>query len=126
MYLHKFNIKPRDKQHKTIKWVVPDDIRQYVKKVNSNTFEIHSHEDISLKPKEVKFLMLGIGFMMSEGVVLTSLANSLSEKRCSIQNEVNLEDTTNIIAVITNNSKEIVKIQENDLLFLVCYKRLTL
>ena len=126
MNIHKFNNKPRDKQHKTIKWVVPDDIRQYVKKVNSNTFEIHSHEDISLKPKEVKFLMLGIGFMMSEGVVLTSLANSLSEKRCSIQNEVNLEDTDNIIAVITNNSKEIVKIQENDLLFFVCYKRLSL
>ena len=126
MNIHKFNNKPRNKQHKTIKWVVPDDIRQYVKKVNSNTFEIHSHEDILLKPKEVKFLMLGIGFMMSEGVVLTSLANSLSEKRCSIQNEVNLEDTDNIIAVITNNSKEIVKIQENDLLFLVCYKRLSL
>ena len=124
MNIHKFNIKPRDKQNKTIKWVVPDNIKQYVRKVNSNTFEIHSHEDISLEPKEVKFLMLGIGFCMSEGVVLTSLANSLSEKRCSIQNEVNLEDTDNIIAVITNNSKEIVKIQENDLLFLVCYKRL--
>ena len=124
MNIHKFNIKPRNKQHKTIKWMIPDDIRQYVKKVNSDTWEIHSHEDISLKPKEVKFLMLGIGFMMSEGVVLTSLANSLSEKRCSIQNEVNLEDTINIIAVITNNSKEIVKIQENDLLFLVCYKKL--
>ena len=50
--------------------------------------------------------------MMSEGVVLTSLANSLSKKRCSVQNEVNLEDTVDIIAVITNNSKEIVKIQK--------------
>ena len=124
MNIHKFNIKPKDKQHKTIKWIIPDDIRQYVKKVNSSTWEIYSHEDILLKPKEVKFLMLGIGFMMSEGVVLTSLANSLSKKRCSIQNEVNLEDTVNIIAVITNNSKETVKIQENDLLFLVCYKKI--
>ena len=62
--------------------------------------------------------------MMSEGVVLTSLVNSLSEKRCSIQNEVNLEDTVNIIAVITNNSKENVNIQENDPLFLVCYKKI--
>ena len=33
-------------------------------------------------------------------------------------------DTVNIITVITNNSKEIVNIQENDLLFLVCYKKL--
>ena len=124
MNIHKFNIKPEVKQHKTIKWMVPDDIRQYVKKFNSDTWEIFSQENIILKPKEVKHLFLGIGFMMSEGVVLTSLANSLSEKRCSIQNEVNLEDTINIIAVITNNSKEIVKIQENDLLFLVCYKKL--
>ena len=116
MNIHKFNIKPKDKQHKRIKWIIPDDIRQYVKKVNSSTWEIYSHE--------VKFLMLGIGFMMSEGVVLTSLANSLSKKRCSIQNEVNLEDTVDIITVITNNSKEIVNIQENDLLFLVCYKKL--
>ena len=125
MNIHKFNIKPEVKQHKTIKWIIPDDIRQYVKKVNSSTWEIYSHEDILLKPREIKFLMLGImNVMMSEGVVLTSLANSLSKKRCSIQNEVNLEDTVDIIAVITNNSKEIVKIQENDLLFLVCYKKL--
>ena len=124
MNIHKFNIKPNNKQHKTIKWMLPNDTRQYVKKVNSNTWKIFSHENILLKPKEVKHLFLGIGFMMSEGVVLTSLANSLSEKRCSIQNEVNLEDTVNIIAVITNNSKENVNIQENDLLFLVCYKKI--
>ena len=125
MYVHKFNTKPKEKQHKTIKWMVPTDIRQHVEKVNGNTWKIFSHESISLEPKEVKHLSLGIGFMMSEGVVLTSLANSLSEKRCSIQNEVNLEDTTDITAVITNNnSKEIVNIQENDLLFLVCYKKI--
>ena len=81
MNIHKFNIKPKDKQHKTIKWMIPTDIRQYVKKVNTNTWEIFSQENIKLKPKEVKHLFLGIGFMMSEGVVLTSLANSLSEKR---------------------------------------------
>ena len=38
MNIHKFNIKPKDKQHKTIKWIIPDDIRQYVKKVNSCTW----------------------------------------------------------------------------------------
>ena len=124
MNIHKFNIKPKDKQNKTIKWMISTGNRQYVKKINTNTWEIFSQENIKLKPKEVKHLFLGIGFMMSEGVVLTSLANSLSEKRCSIQNEVNLEDTVNIIAVITNNSKEIVNIQENDLLFIVCYKKI--
>ena len=124
MNIHKFNIKPKDKRYKTIKWLIPEKIRQYVKKVNANTWEIFSQENIILQPKEVKHLFLGIGFMMSEGVVLTSLANSLSKKRCSIQNEVNLEDTVNIITVITNNSKEIVNIQENEHLFLVCYKKL--
>ena len=124
MNIHKFNTKPKEKQNKTIKWMIPEDIRKYVKKVNSNTWEVFSQENIKLKLKEVKHLFLGIGFMMSEGVVLTSLANSLSEKRCSIQNEVNLEDTINIIAVITNNSKENVNIQKNDLLFFVCYKKI--
>ena len=33
MNIHKFNIKPKDKQYKTIKWIIPDDIRQYVKKL---------------------------------------------------------------------------------------------
>ena len=85
------------------------------------TWEIFSQEDIKLQPKEVKQLTLGVGFMMSEGIVLTGLANSLREKRCSIQNEVNLENTNDIITTISNNSKEI---QENELLYLVCYKKL--
>ena len=73
---------------------------------------------------EVKQLTLGVGFMMSDGVVLVSLANSLRKKRCSIQNEVNLEDTINIITTISNNSKETFNIQENELLCFVCYKKL--
>ena len=62
--------------------------------------------------------------MMSEAIVLAGLAISLREKRCSIQNEVNLENTNDIITTISNNSKEIVNIQENELLCLVCYKKL--
>ena len=124
MNIHKFNVKPKHKQHKTIKWLIPSEIKKYVKKVNLYTWEVYSQEDIKLQPKEVKPLMLGVGFMMSEGVVLTSLPYSLRKKRCSLQNEVNLEDTIDIITVIANNSKEIVNIQENELLCLVCYKKL--
>ena len=76
MNIHKFNIKPISTPTKTIKWMVPNETRQYVKKVNTTTWEIFSQEDITLKPKEVKFIMLGIGFIMSEGVVLTSLSDS--------------------------------------------------
>ena len=71
MNIHKFNVKPIYTPPKTIKWLVPDNIRQYVRKVNTTTWEVFSQEDIILKPKEVKFIMLGIGFIMSEGVVLT-------------------------------------------------------
>ena len=124
MNIHKFNAKPIFKPTKTIKWLIPDEIKQYVKRVNSNTWEILSQEDIILKPKEVKFIMLGIGFIMSEGVVLTSLSNSLTKKRISLQNGVNLSDTLNIITVLTNNSTENIKINRLVTLCFVCYKKL--
>ena len=34
MNIHKFNVKPIYTPTKTIKWIIPDIIRQYVKKVN--------------------------------------------------------------------------------------------
>ena len=124
MNIHKFNVKPKSISHKTIKWLIPSEIKKYVKKVNPDTWEVYSQEDIKLQPKEVKQIKLGLGFMMSEGIVVTGLANSLREKRCSIQNEVNLENSNDIITTVSNNSKEIVNIQENELLCLVCYKKL--
>ena len=124
MNIHKFNVKPIVNPPKAIKWLVPDDIRQYVRKVNSNTWEIYSQENILLKPKEVKFIMLGIGFMMSEGVVLTSLSNSLTEKRVSLQNGVSLSGTINMITVLTNNSTNNIKIPKMSTLCFVCYKKL--
>ena len=125
MNIHKFNVKSKNKStHKTVRWIIPPNTRSFVKKVNKDAWEIYSQENIILQPKEVKYLFLGIGFMMSEGVVLTSLSNSLSKRRCSLQNEVNLQDTNNIITVITNNSKEIVKINKMDLLCFVIYKKL--
>ena len=124
MNIHKFNVKPKSISHKTIKWIIPSEILKYVKKVNPDTWEVYSQEDIKLQPKEVKPLMLGVGFMMSEGVVLTSLPYPLRKKRCSLQNEVNLENTIDIITVIANNSKETISIEKNELLCLVCYKKL--
>ena len=95
-----------------------------LKKVNITTWEIFSQEDITLKPKEVKFIMLGIGFIMSEGVVLTSLSDSLTKKRISLQNGVYLTDTLNMIIVLTNNSTENIGIPNLTTLCFVCYKKL--
>ena len=123
MKIHKFNVKPKSISPKTIKWLIPPEILKYVKKVKPDTWEVYSQEDIKIQPKEVKPLMLGVGFMMSEGVVLTSLPYSLRKERCSLQNEVHLENTTDIIISISNNSKEVINIEKNNLLCLVCYKR---
>ena len=124
MNIHKFNVKPIYNQTKTIKWLVPDLIKQYVRKININTWEVFSQEDIILKPKEVKFIMLGIGFMISEGVVLASLSESLTKKRISLQNGVYLTDTLNMIVVLTNNTNDKFRIPNLTPLCLVCYKKL--
>ena len=124
MNIHKFNVKPIYTPTKTIKWLIPNETLQYVKKVNITTWGIFSQEELTLKPKEVKFIMLGIGFIMSEGVVLTSLSDSLTKKRISLQNGVYLTDTLNMITVITNNSTENIKIPKLTTLCFVCYKKL--
>ena len=92
--------------------------------MNSITWEIFNQQEIKLKPKEVKQIRLGIGFMISKGVVLTGLANSLKYKRCSLQNEISLEDVKDIVITLTNDSNEIVDIREHELLCRVCYKKL--
>ena len=124
MNIHKFNVKPIYYPTKTIKWLIPDNIRRFFKKVNTTTWEAYSQNDLILKPKEVKFIMLGLGFLMSEGVVLTSLNESLTIKRISLQNGVYLTDTLNMIIVLTNNSSENIQIPKLTSLCLVCYKKL--
>ena len=125
MNIHKFNVKPiYYPNNKTIKWMIPDHIRQYFKKVNSTTWEVYAQNDLLLKPKEVKFILLGIGFSMSEGVVLSSLNDELTIKRISLQNGVYLNDTHNMIIVLTNNSNENIQIPKLTMLCLVCYKKL--
>ena len=124
MNIHKFNAKPKTIPPKTIHWRPLREVKYPALKINSMTWEIFSQEDIKLNREEAKQLQLGLGFIMSEGVVLVALANSLKNKRCSLQNEVSLEDAENIVITITNNSNEIVDIQSHKLLCRVCYKKL--
>ena len=124
MNIHKFNVKPIDYPAKTIKWIIPEQLRQYFKKVNGNTWEVYAQNDILLKPKEVKYIMLGLGFYMSEGVVLSSLNNVLTLKRVSLQNGIYLSDTLNMVIVLTNNSSENILIPRLTMLNLVSYKKL--
>ena len=77
MNIHKFKVKPKTIPTKTIHWRPLREVKYPALKVNSITWEIFSQEGIELKPKEVKQIRLGLGFIMSEGVVLVVLANSL-------------------------------------------------
>ena len=124
MNIHKFNVKPINYPTKTIKWMIPDNIRNFFKRVNTTTWEVFTQNDLILKPKEVKFIMLGIGFMISEGVVLSSLNESLVKKRISLQNGIYINDTLNMIVVLTNNSSENIQIHKLSSLCLICYKKL--
>ena len=124
MNIHKFNVKPINYPTKTIKWMIPDNIRNFFKRVNTTTWEVFTQNDLILKPKEVKFIMLGIGFIISEGVVLSSLNESLVKKRISLQNGIYINDTLNMIIVLTNNSSENIQIHKLSSLCLICYKKL--
>ena len=124
MNIHKFNVKPINYSTKTIKWLVPDNIRQYLKRVNYTTWQVYAQKDLTFKPKEVKFILLGLGFIMSEGAVLTSLTEELTLKQVSLQNGVYLSDTLNMIIVLTNNSDKNILIPKLSMLCLVCYKKL--
>ena len=124
MNIHKFNVKPINYPAKTIKWIIPEQLRQYFKKVNGNTWEVYAQNDILLKPREVKYIMLGLGFYMSEGVVLSSLNDKLTLKRVSLQNGIYISDTQNMVIVLTNNSNENILIPKLTMLNLVSYKKL--
>ena len=124
MNIHKFNKKPKTIPPKKIHWRPLREVKYPALKIYSMTWKIFSQEYIKLKPKEVKQFQLGLGFIMSEEVVLTALANSLKNKRCSLQNEVSLEDAEDIVITITNNSNKIVDIESHKLLCRVCYKKL--
>ena len=124
MNIHKFNTKPIYSPTKTIKWIIPDYLKNYFKKVNTTTWEVYAQNDLILKPKEAKFIMLGIGFMFCDGIVLTSINDNLTKKRISLQNGIYLNDTLNMIVVLTNNSSENIQLPKLTSLCLVSYKKL--
>ena len=71
MNVHKFNVKPKYGSHKTIKWLIPRDAKYPAEKINTSTWKIFCQENIILRPNEVKQLTLGVGFMISDGVVFS-------------------------------------------------------
>ena len=102
MNVHKFIAKPGTStvSNLTIKWSLGQNLKYPPSKVSTTTWKIFSQGDIILQPKEVKRVKLGLGFRMSKGIVFISSSNVLRGKLCSIQNEVNMEDTDDIITTL--------------------------
>ena len=69
MNIHKFKTKPKTIPPKTVHWQPLQKVKYPALKINSVTWEIFSKEDIKLKPNDFKQLQLGLGFIMSEGLV---------------------------------------------------------
>ena len=126
MNVHKFIVKPGTStaSNLTIKWSLDQNLKYPPSKVNATTWKIFSQGDIVLQPKEAKRVKLGLGFRMSEGIVFVTSSDVLRGKLCSTQNEVNMEDTDDIITILLNNSEKVVRVRENEALALARYKKL--
>ena len=82
--IHKFSVKPRATEPKTIHWRPLQDVKYPPRKVNPVTWEIFSRQQNKFDLRQVKEIRLGFGCMMSKRVVLAALAalaNSLKYKR---------------------------------------------
>ena len=124
MNIRILNVKHKIASPKTVHWQLSEEVKYPAQKVNPMTWGIFNQQEMKLKPREVKHTQLRLGFMMSEGVVLVSLANSLKFKGCSLKNEVSLENTEDIVITLTNNLDKDVNIEEKELLCRVCYKKI--
>ena len=85
-------------------WWNPGETIHNPKKLNPVTWKIFCQENVTILPGRSFLLALSFGVKMSEGAVLVSLDQELKRIECSIQNEVILEDTSDITIIIHNNS----------------------
>ena len=49
MNVHKFNVKPKSIPPKTIKWLIPQDVKPSAEKINTSTWKIFCQENIILR-----------------------------------------------------------------------------
>ena len=96
-----------------VRWIVPTNVDHRPVKINSRTWRVFCQKSLVIAPKTTKTVKLPIGVELSDGVIMTSLCQSLKEKRCSLQNELTLDSVNNVIVIIQNNSdNEAVNILE--------------
>ena len=104
-----------------LRWIVPKNLDHRPVKISSKTWRVFCQESFVIAPKTTKTVKLPIGVELSDGVILTSLAQDLKVKRCSLQNELTLSSVNNVVVTIQNNSDREVSILEGTPMCLVSY-----
>ena len=104
-----------------LRWIVPTNLDHRPVKISSKTWRVFCQESFVIAPKTTKTVKLPIGAELSDGVILTSLAQDLKVKRCSLQNELTLSSVNNVVVTIQNNSDREVSILEGTPMCLVSY-----
>ena len=104
-----------------LRWIVPTNLDHRPVKISSKTWRVFCQESFVIAPKTTKTVKLPIGVELSDGVILTSLAQDLKVKRCSLQNELTLSSVNNVVVTIQNNSDREVSILEGTPMCLVSY-----
>ena len=100
-------------QPHTIHWLPQKDVSHPPLKRTPVTWEVYTQEQITIPVNGTKTLSLGLGVMMSKGMVLASLKQELKYKKCCLLNETILESVDDIIITIQNNSDTPVEIERN-------------
>ena len=104
-----------------LRWIVPTNVNHRPVKVSSRTWQVFCQESFVIAPKSTKTVQLPIGAELSDGVILTSLAQDLKVKRCSLQNELTLSSVNNVVVTVQNNSDREVSFLEVTSMCLVSY-----
>ena len=97
-------------QNKRKVWWKPGQVTYEPKKLDPLTWKIFCQDNIQIPPGTIITVALSFGVEMAEGATLVSLVQELLKLKCSIQNEVVIENTSDITVIIQNNSSEAVDI----------------
>ena len=99
-------------------WWKPGEVTHSPQKVDSVTWKILCQQNIEILPGKSMLIALSFGVEMSEGATMVSLDESLKRLKCGLQNEIVLENTSDVTIIIRNNSSETVSISPGREIFI--------
>ena len=102
-------------------WWKPGEVTHRPQKLDPVTWKVFCEENIRILPGESELIALSFGVEMSEGATMVSLTEKLKRLKCGIQNEVVLENSSDITIIIQNHSIETVSVSSGEELCLLRY-----